>query len=97
MRGRLQAYDATFGLEPTTSITVHKNSEPTTIASKPAVPVFNDMLNWWFPTDGHSAASHGRYQPGWMSVNVPKTGTYIRVKNTSAHDGFMQVEVGPVK
>ena len=31
MRPRLQSFDATFGLEPTDAITLHKNSVPTTI------------------------------------------------------------------
>ena len=43
MRQRIQSYDSTFGLERTDAITLNLNSSPTTIASKPAVPVFNDL------------------------------------------------------
>ena len=94
MRQRIQSYDSTFGLERTDAITLHLNSAPTTIASKPAVPVFDDTKSWWSAGDGHSAASHGRYQVGWTGVDVPKTGTVIRVKSVSGA-GSMQVQVSP--
>jgi immune inhibitor A len=96
LRNRVLSYDSTFGLEPTTAITVHKDSKPTTIASQPAVPMFDDTKTWWFNSDGHAATgSHvGRYQPGWYGVDVPKTGTTIRVVNTSAHGQMMKVLVG---
>ena len=55
-----------------------------TVASQPGVRVFDDTLQWWFPTDDHTVngVHPGRYQPAWYSVDVPKTGTTIRV------DGF---------
>ena len=93
------SFDSTFGLEPTDAITINKNSQPVTIPSQPAVPVFDDRNDYWFNADAHGATgSHvGRYQPGWNSVKVPKTGTQIRVKSTSAQGNFMQVEVKPAK
>ena len=96
MRQRTLSYDSTFGLEPTTAITVHKDSKPSTIASQPAVATFDDTKTWWFNADQHAAtgAHVGRYQPGWTGVNVPKTGTTITVVNTSAHGQMMQVRVG---
>ena len=99
IRPRTMSFDSTFGLEPTDAITVHKDSQPTTIPSQPAVPVFDDTQTWWFNTDGHAATgSHvGRYQPGWFGVDVPKTGTQIRVKSVSQQGNFMQVEVKPTK
>jgi immune inhibitor A len=99
LRPRILSYDSTFGLEQTDSITLHKDSQATTIASQPAVSVFNDLNDYWFNADEHAATgSHvGRYQPGWNSVKVPKTGTQIRVKSVSAQGRMMQVEVGPSK
>ena len=99
VRSRILSYDSTFGLDRTDAITIHKNSQPTTIASQPAVPVFDDTKTWWFNSDIHAATgSHvGRYQPGWVGVDVPKTGTTIRVKGTSAQGSFMEVQVAPVK
>jgi len=99
MRARLLSYDSTFGLEPTQAITVHKDGNPSTIPSQPAAPVFDDRNNYWFDCDAHACtgAHVGRYQPGWNSVNVPKTGTQIRVKSVSAQGNFMQVEVSPAK
>ena len=99
MRPRLLSYDSTFGLEPTDAITVHKDSQPSSIPSQPAVPVFDDRNAYWFNADEHAATgSHvGRYQPGWNSVEVPKTGTQIRVKSVSGQGKLMQVEVRPAK
>jgi immune inhibitor A len=94
MRQRIQSYDSTFGHVPTSKITLHLNSVATTIPSKPGVPVFDDLQTWWFAGDGHSAASHGRYQVGWTSVNVPKSGTSIRIKNQFTNK-IAKIEVGP--
>jgi immune inhibitor A len=97
VRPRTMTFDSTFGLEPTDAIVINKNSQPITIASQPGVPVFDDTKDYWFNSDGHAATGlHvGRYQPGWYSVNVPKTGTTIRVKSVSAQGNFMQVQVAP--
>jgi immune inhibitor A len=92
MRGRFQAYDATFGLEPTDAITLHSASGAATIASKPAVPVFDDMQSWYVASDPGDALGH--YKAGWLSVDTPHTGTQIRVKNVTP-GGFMQIAVTP--
>ena len=78
---------------------VPPSRKPATIPSQPAVSVFNDLNDYWFNADEHAATgSHvGRYQPGWNSVKVPKTGTQIRVKSVSAQGKLMQVEVSPAK
>ncbi|MGD8804397.1 MAG: immune inhibitor A [Chloroflexota bacterium] len=84
-RNRIQTYDATFGLEPTDAITLHKYGEPSEHPSLPAVPIFDDMNSYY-----DEANPMG-------SVMVPHTGTQIRVKSVSAHGSFMQVEVRPSK
>jgi immune inhibitor A len=78
---------------------VHKNSVAVTIPSRPAAPVFNDLQDYWFDSDGDaSTGDHvGRYQPGWYGVDVPKTGTTIRVKNFSAQGKFLHIEVSAAK
>ena len=59
-----------------------------------AQPVFNDMLDYWFDTDEHGTGDHpGFYEPEWMGVDVPKTGTTIKVVNVS-RTGVMTVRVG---
>jgi immune inhibitor A len=95
MRQRIQSYDSTFGLERTDRITLHLNSEPTTIKSKPAVRLFDDMRSWWSGDDGHTAAAHGRFQPGWTGVNVPQSGTRIKVMAESHGGRVMHVAVNP--
>ena len=95
MRQRIQCYDSTFGLEKTDAITLHLNGVPTKIKSKPAVREFNDLNSWWLPGDGHSAASHGRFQVEWSGVNVPQTGTRIRVAGATHGGRVLKVEVNP--
>jgi len=84
-RGRTQTYDATFGLEATDAITLHKFGEPSDHPSLPAVKIFDDDNTYW-----NAANPNG-------SVQVPHTGTQIRVKSVSAQGSFMQVEVRPSK
>jgi immune inhibitor A len=94
IRPRILAFDATFGLDPVPALTVHQNGVPTTIAAKPAVPVFRDSNNPWTDCDAHACtgAHVGRYQPGWYTVAIPNTGTTVRVKSVSS-TGFMQVDI----
>jgi immune inhibitor A len=82
---RIQAYDSTFGLEATDAMTLHFNDVPSEIPSLPAVPVFNDTRAFWDPSTPLA------------NVQVPKTGTSIRVKSVSAQGGFMQVQVAPTR
>jgi len=95
LRPRILSYDSTFGLEPTTAITVHRNSQATSTPSQPAVRTFDDTQTWWFNSDadGTTPTHTGRYQPGWYSTNPPKTGTTITIKSVAAQGALMQVEV----
>ena len=93
MRSKIQTIDSTFSLLPTTRQTVHLNGVATTIRSKSAQPVFNDMKAWWFDSDEHGSGDHpGTYEPEWMGVDVPQTGTKIRVVKVDK-DGVMTVKV----
>lgn len=96
MRPRIQSYDSTFSLDRTEQITLHKDGVPTTIKSQPAVRAFNDLKTWWYESDNHDPQSHGRYQVGWSSVNVPKTGTEIRIRDIDSNGNLIEVEVRPV-
>ena len=73
------------------------NGVPTRFPSLPAQRVFDDNKTWWYASDGHSPESHGRYQVGWSGVDVPKTGTTIRVRNTADHGFYMFIDIGPSK
>jgi immune inhibitor A len=86
-RPRVQSYDSTFGLDLTDRICLHINSIAGCYGGLTANPLFDDTKNYWVPPD----ASIGHL--GWSGVQVPKTGTTIRVVNTSAQDNFMQVLV----
>jgi immune inhibitor A len=84
-RSRVQAYDSTFGLQPTDAITLHVNGIPSPQPSLPAVPKFNDLNNYWFAT------------APLASVNVPKTGTTIEVISVNTQGNFSEVHVKPAK
>ena len=84
-RNRIQTYDSTFGTQPTVPLAVHVNSVLSPLPSLPAVRVFDDRITYYDPTNPQG------------SVINPNTGTQIRIKSTSALDGFMQVEVRPAK
>jgi immune inhibitor A len=84
-RNRIQAYDATFTLEPTDALTLHYNSMAYSYPSLPAVKVFDDRTLYYDPANKQG------------SVKNPNTGTQIRIQSISAQDSFMQIEVRPVK
>ena len=85
-RNRIQSYDSTFGLERTDGIAnIHVNSVLSAVPSLPAVPVFNDTKSWYDPANPLGSAI------------TPNTGTRISVTSVSARDGFMQVQVAPVR
>jgi immune inhibitor A len=86
-RPRVQSYDSTFGLEPTDIVCLHMNSVQGCYGGLPANPFFNDNDDYWRIPD--PLINHR----GWSSVPVPKTGTTIRVLNSSAEGNFMQVHV----
>ncbi len=86
-RPRIQSFDSTFGLDPTDVVCLHANSMEQCYGGAPGNPLFDDTQSYWVapnPTIGNF---------GWSSVQVPNTGTKIRVINTSAQDNFMQVHV----
>ena len=86
-RPRIQSYDSTFGLEPTDRICINANSQPQCYGFLPANPLFDDAKSYWVAPN----PSVGNL--GWSSVQVPHTGTTIRVVSTSAQNNFMQVLV----
>ena len=101
LRPRFLSYDSTFGREATDAISLQEEylvggkvqTRTGTVASKPAVPVFDDRLTWWYGSDEHGGATHpGRYKPGWYSVNPPKTGTTMRVEDFQGN-GTIKVRV----
>jgi immune inhibitor A len=83
-RNRIQTYDATFGLEPTDALALHYNSKLYNIKSLPAVPVFDDLLDYY------------NERIPLNSVDHPHSGTMIKVLGTAlATDGgsYMAVAV----
>ncbi|HEY2815971.1 MAG TPA: immune inhibitor A domain-containing protein [Casimicrobiaceae bacterium] len=86
-RPRIQSYDSTFGLDPVDRVCLHANSVEQCYGPLPANALFDDTQNYWVPPN--AAIGH----LGWSGVNVPKTGTTIRIMSISAQDNFMQVLV----
>ena len=92
-RPRIMSYDSTFNFSRTRAMTLHAADLTATIASKPAVSVFNDLNDYWVNGDPGDDPDGERYQSEWSSVNVPKTGTTIRVVSFSAQGLFVQLDI----
>jgi immune inhibitor A len=86
--------DATFSRARSSDLRLRPQGVPFTIEGSPAVPVFDDSEDWWFGDDGHTVdgVHPGTNQPGWNSVDVPKTGTVIKVDKVQP-DGDMILTV----
>lgn len=98
-RPRILSYDSVFGLQSTESITIHKDSQATTIPGHKPISTFDDTQTWWSDCDQHGCTgTHpGRYQPGWYGVDVPKTGTVVTVTNWWPKVGRIGIKVSPKK
>ena len=84
-RNRVQTYDATFGFDPTDSITLHFYGKPSPQRSLPAVSAFNDLKSYYDKTNPLG------------SVIVPATGTQIKIVGLSPDGDFMRVVVSPAE
>jgi immune inhibitor A len=84
-RNRVQTYDATFSIAPTDAITLHWLSEASEHPSLPGKRAFKDTKSYW------------RADNPTGSVQVPNTGTMIKIRSISALGNFMQIVVRPVK
>ena len=96
LRPRISAHDAAFGLAETKPVTLHFLGEEYTLASHAGTALFDDTQTWWYDNDEHTSSTGehpGHYQPEWYSVDVPKSGTTIRVVKV-AKSGQMTVRVG---
>ncbi|WP_328493026.1 immune inhibitor A [Streptomyces sp. NBC_00414] len=82
IRNRLQSYDAPFGLRPTAPLVFHLGGVRTTIPSRPAVPVFDDLKG----VHHYDTAPHG-------SSHDADSGTTVTVAEEHA-DGRVKVSVG---
>jgi immune inhibitor A len=88
-RSRVQSYDSTFGLEPTDAITLQLNGAGVSHPSLPAVPLFDDLLDYYRPIP-----ESAEWSP-WAGVIVPPTGTQIRVLDSASEGAVMTVRVEP--
>ncbi|ROS75274.1 immune inhibitor A domain-containing protein [Cellulomonas sp. PhB143] len=66
-RGRVQVYDATFGLDKADSMTLHVNGAPNYVRGQAAAPTFDDTKQFWYPE-----------LPG-IGVKLPAAGVKIKV------------------
>ncbi len=87
VRNRIQAYDATFGLQATDPLSLHRETEAgmTTLEqeSQPAVPVFDDSDPYAYYDEANPQGS----------VIVGGTGTTIAVVKQHPNKGTMTVQV----
>ena len=93
-RPRTSSFDAAFGTKRVKRQVIDWMGEDYTLPPIKPVRTFDDTLDWWYDGDEHGSGTHpGRYQPGWSSVDVPKTGTTITVKKVKKN-GVMVIKVG---
>jgi immune inhibitor A len=95
VRARIQSYDSAFGVKKTSELKLHLNGVETKFKSQPGQPQFDDRKDWWTASDPGDLL--GRHQAGWIGVNVPKTGTKIKVKGETKKDYSVEVEITPAK
>ena len=95
MRHRILSYDSTFGLERTDAITLQTTGRVTAghhrlEAGRAGLRRHEDVVVR--PRRARGDTHPGRYQPGWYGVDVPKTGTTMRVKDLPGN-GTVNVHV----
>jgi immune inhibitor A len=85
-RGRIQTYDAPFGLEKSDSFSLHTpTNKVSLIRGQPAVPVFNDRREYWNP----ALPNVGVKVPhvGVRMQVLSQEGTSMRVRVSSTNSG----------
>jgi len=82
-RGRIQSYDATFDVDRTDAVTLHREAETLDIPSRRGVTVFDDsdVDNYWNPENPYH------------STKVAGTGTTISVLDSKEKSGAMTIKV----
>lgn len=101
MRPRIHSFDSAFGLRPTPPVTLHQGDRAVRIPAQPAVPRFDDTKTWWHADDGHTTRGTsttpgphpGMFQPGWVGVQVPATGTTVTAVREVQRAGAYVVDV----
>lgn len=86
-RPRVQSFDSTFGLQDTDKLCLSYMSEEKCYGPFDNNDTFNDLESYWVapkPNIGHL---------GWASVNVPNTGTKIKVVSEDMNTGNLGIEV----
>ena len=65
-RPRILSYDSVFGLQSTESITIHKDSQATTIPGHKPISSFDDTQTWWSNCDQHGCTGTHREVPAGL-------------------------------
>jgi immune inhibitor A len=93
MRPGFASWDAALSDKSSKKQTLRFQGQKFTLPARKAVRLFDDTRRYWSDSDQHGAGEHaGHYQPGWYSVDVPRTGTTIRVIKTTKK-GVMWIKV----
>ncbi|HET6562461.1 MAG TPA: immune inhibitor A domain-containing protein [Marmoricola sp.] len=95
VRPRTMSFDSAFAPGRVKGFNLHYEGDRFRIEASRGVRTFDDTSRWWYNRDEHAATGHhdGRYQPGWYSVNVPETGTTVKVGKVNRKK-WMTVRVG---
>ena len=82
-RGRIQTYDAPFGLERADSFTLHVSGRASYIRGRPAQPLFDDTRSYWNATLPN------------VGVKTPGVGVTLRVLDQSKTSMRVRLGVSP--
>ncbi|QZY29948.1 immune inhibitor A domain-containing protein [Nocardioides coralli] len=91
-RPRINAWNSTFTPRRMKGQTLHFQGEDFRLPGNRGVATFDDTKDWWFDSDEHGDHAGERYRPGWYGVDVPKTGTTIKIQKVTKK-GFIWVKV----
>ena len=91
-RPRVNSWNSTFSVKKSKPQVLHFNGQRYTLPGNSGTAVFDDTLDWWWNFDEHGTHPNDHYKPGWYGVDVPKTGTTIRVVKMSKN-GNMTIQV----
>ena len=92
-RPRVNSWNSTFSKYRSAAQFLHFGGQRYKLPAVKPVAVFNDNKNYWYDSDEHGTHADDHYQPGWYGVDVPKTGTKVRVKQMNNKTGAMIVKV----
>ncbi len=78
-RPRINSWNSTFSKKASAPQFIHFLGQRYKLPGNDGTRTFNDNKDWWFASDEHGTHEGDHFKPGWYGVDVPKTGTTVKV------------------